>query len=133
MNYCELGAFLLFGSAGFMAYLWLFCCMPSQFFAYVFVLIGFLPQLVLTCYIAYQLFRGRAIIQWLKKQTLKFKSTLDHSEKFQWFKLFLRPVELNNESGEDIELPDRLRHPNGYTYTLTTEYNQHMDHSEFPV
>ena len=138
MNYCELSAFFLLGSVGFMAYLRLFSRMPSQFFAYVFVLINFLPQLVLTCYIAYLLFRGRAIIQWIKKQTLKFKSTLDHSEKFQWFKTFLScfklvPVELNNESGEDIELPDRLWHPDVYTYTLTTEYNQHMDHSESPV
>ena len=56
MNYCELCAFFLLGIAGFMAYLWLFSRMPSQFFAYVFVLTGLLPQLVLTCYIAYLLF-----------------------------------------------------------------------------
>ena len=134
MNYCELSAFVLLGIAGFMTYLWLFSRMPSQFFAYVFVLTGLLPQLG----IAYLLFRGRAIIQWIKKQILKYKSTLDHSEKFQCFKYFLSffklvPVELNNESDEDNEFPDRILHPDVYANTLTTQYTQHMDHAEFAV
>ena len=138
MNYCELGVFFLLGNAGFAVYLWLFSRMPSQVLAYVFVLIGLLPQLVLTCYIAYLLFRGRAITQWIKKRTLKYKSTQDHSAKFQRFKYFLScfklvPAELNNESDEDNELPDRFLCPDVYAYTLTTQYTQYMDHTKSPV
>ena len=126
MNYCEFVAFFLLGSAGIMAYLWLFSRMPSLFFAYVIVLIGFLPQLILICYIAYLLFRGRAINQWIKRQTLKYKSTLDHSEKFQWFKYFLScfklvPVGQNSESDEDTEFPDR-QNPTPRCLRILTNY-----------
>ena len=61
MNYCELGTFFLLGNTCLMVYLWLFLRIPSQLFAYAFVLFGLLPQLVLTYCVAYLLFEAEPL------------------------------------------------------------------------
>ena len=110
VTHCEAATLFILGIASLFAYMWLFINIQSLFFATTLVIICLLPHFALICYIVYELFRGRAILHWIKSHKLQIPRHND--------------MALRVSTNDEVDLPHRLLDPDGYSHTMTTTYTE---------
>ena len=121
MTYCESALLFLLGVLALFTYTWLYFPAQRNAYATVIAILCILPHATLMCYLIFIIFRGKAVLQWIKKHNPLAHFTNNDGTFFHMLSLRYRSPSASLLIEEDT-LPDRLLHPDGYPDTLSTNY-----------
>ena len=121
MTYCESALLFLLGVLALFTYTWLYFPAQRNAYATVIAILCILPHATLMCYLIFIIFRGKAVLQWIKKHNPMAHFTNNDGTFLHMLGLRYRSPSASLPIEEDT-LPDRLLHPDGYPDTLSTNY-----------
>ena len=131
MTYCESALLFNLGVLALLVYVWLFFPTQKNAYATVIGILCVLPHITLICYLVFIIFRGKAVLQWIKRHNPMAHFSINDGVVMHVLRLLKRFRSPSTSLLiEDDTLPDRLLHPDGYPDTLSTDYKQaHLEES----
>ena len=121
MTYCESALLFLLGVLALFTYTWLYFPAQRNAYATVIAILCILPHTTLMCYLIFIIFRGKAVLQWIKKHNPMAYFTNNDGAFLHMLSSHYRSPSASLPIEEDT-LPDRLLHPDEYPDTLSTNY-----------
>ena len=131
MTYCESALLFNLGVLALLVYVWLFFPTQKNAYATVIGILCVLPHITLICYLVFIIFRGKAVLQWIKRHNPMAHFSINDGVVMHILRLLKRFRSPSTSLLiEDDTLPDRLLHPDEYPDTLSTDYKQaHLEES----
>ena len=125
MTYCESALLFNLGVLALLVYVWLFFPTQKNAYATVIGILSVLPHITLICYLVFIIFRGKAVLQWIKKHNPMAHFSINDGVVMHILRLLKRFRSPSTSLLiEEDTLPDRLLHPDEYPDTLSTDYKQ---------
>ena len=122
MTYCESALLFNLGVLALLVYVWLFFPTQKNAYATVIGILCVLPHITLICYLVFIIFRGKAVLQWIKRHNPMAHFTNKDGVVTYILRSFRSPS--TSLLIDEETLPDRLLHPDGYPDTLSINLKQ---------